>query len=89
LATALETQAVVRALDAVADNLAHVQRGKTVRATIGERLDRAPAVAKEDHGSFDDGPAKHRTRRQLIRPPSDVPGVEQIAHVALLLFLFC
>jgi hypothetical protein len=88
LAAAIETQAVVRALNAVTDNLSHVQRGKTVRATISQRLDPPLAVAKEDHGLFDDGPAKHRPWRQLVRPPGDVPGVEQITHVALLLFLF-
>ena len=57
LATAIETQAVVRALHAVAEHLAHVQRGKTVRATIGERLDHTLAIAKEHDGLLDDGSA--------------------------------
>ncbi|MNP08429.1 hypothetical protein D3C76_1004970 [compost metagenome] len=87
LATAIKTQAVVRTLNAVADNLAHVQRGKTVRATIGERLDRPLAIAKEHDGLLDDGSAKHPTLRQLVRPSSDVPGVEQITHDVLLVFL--
>ena len=85
-AGAVEGQSVIPALDRVADEAAHRQRRKAMRASVGHRDRLAVFLAEEDDRLVEIG-AREQLAADFMAPGGRVPAVAQKFHDGFLQWL--